>query len=491
MMKFFNLFTFLLVILLSIFQVSANVYNQNGEFSITTSEIERVVVNDDINTQFAFTITNNENFKQDILIEELEVQGWDLTMTPMSFTLTPGAQRRVVFTLSANSDFDYSQNIISSTEIVLSKSDYRGLFEFPVTIRGENEVITVRFEVEIVPQSDLLVSFEPRITQKKLSPVSPLTYSIDSTNIADSQSVLVIVELGDNQISRFEQVFSEEAGAYQVFSQDISSSIVPGTYTAKVTVRQDKGEGNIEEWYAVRELEVVPYENIVISEESSSSIFKEEFLLSVSNKGNQKSTFTKEIEMSFFDSLFFGTNLKETKSGDVVVLSADLESGEQISAKYYYNYLSLYLVLLAFLIIIMYIYVRKNSNPIDVETKIYGVKRVAHEGIKEVKVRFGFENIKLKQIDQLKVTFRMPSYLHVKEDSFVLTEPNHVLKGSSQYKLIWDFRNFEKSDSRIIGFTLLNKRGVLGDIRFGNLEFEVKVDGKTRKYYESFPIIRG
>ena len=162
-----------------------------------------------------------------------------------------------------------------------------------------------------------------------------------------------------------------------------------------------------------------------------------------------------------------------------------------MTVTYSFNYLSLYVILFVILVILVYIYVRKNSNPLDVETRVYGVKRVKHEGIKEMKVRFGFENLKASKIDVLKITFRMPAYLHVKEDSFVLTEPNHVLKGTSQYKLIWEFRNFEKNDSRIIGFTLLNKRGVLGDIRFGSLEFEVNVDGKKRKYYETFPTIRG
>lgn len=85
----------------------------------------------------------------------------------------------------------------------------------------------------------------------------------------------------------------------------------------------------------------------------------------------------------------------------------------------------------------------------------------------------------------------MPSYLNVKENSFLLSEPNHVLRGQNQYKLIWNFKKFEKNDSRIIGFVLINKKGILGDLKLPDLEIEVKSKGKIRKYYNSFPIIKG
>jgi len=114
-----------------------------------------------------------------------------------------------------------------------------------------------------------------------------------------------------------------------------------------------------------------------------------------------------------------------------------------------------------------------------------------NEGVKSLKIKIGFENIKENEIEELKVIFRMPSYLAIKDNSFSLTEPNHVLKGKKQFKLIWNFKRFEKDDSRILGFALINSRGILGDIKLPDLEFEVKIDGKIRRYYKAFPTIRG
>ena len=77
---------------------------------------------------------------------------------------------------------------------------------------------------------------------------------------------------------------------------------------------------------------------------------------------------------------------------------------------------------------------------------------------------------KESEIDKLKIVFRMPSYLQVKDDSFSLTEPKHVLKGDTQYKLVWDFTRFERGDTRLLGFNLVNKRGILGDVRLPDLD---------------------
>ena len=137
------------------------------------------------------------------------------------------------------------------------------------------------------------------------------------------------------------------------------------------------------------------------------------------------------------------------------------------------------------------IYVRKNSIPLDVEIKLYEIKRDQHEGVKSLKLRIGFENIKESEIETMKLIFKLPSYLNVEDGSFLLTEPNHVLKSKSQYKLTWDFKNFEKNDSRILGFAMVNNKGILGDIRLPDLEFDVKINGKLRKYYKSIPTIRG
>ena len=143
------------------------------------------------------------------------------------------------------------------------------------------------------------------------------------------------------------------------------------------------------------------------------------------------------------------------------------------------------------MVILSYIIHRKTSNPLDVETELYEIKKDVHEGVKSMKIKIGFENIKESEIDVLKIIFRMPSYLQVKDESFLLTEPNHVLKGSSQFKLEWDFKRFERNDSRIIGFELVNKKGILGDIRLPDLEVEVKVNGKVKRYYTPFEIVRG
>ena len=85
----------------------------------------------------------------------------------------------------------------------------------------------------------------------------------------------------------------------------------------------------------------------------------------------------------------------------------------------------------------------------------------------------------------------MPTYLSVEEQSFLISSPNKVLKGHTEYKLVWEFKRFELNDSQIMGFTLINKKGILGDIKFSDLEIEVHNKGRIKKYYEKIPNVKG
>ena len=171
--------------------------------------------------------------------------------------------------------------------------------------------------------------------------------------------------------------------------------------------------------------------------------------------------------------------------------SSTVAAGETETFEISFRYGIILLILIVIVIIWGIRTYQEYKNPIEVELKFEKIKKVKHEGIKSFKVKLGFENIRKEEIDTLRVTFRMPSYLHVKDESFSLTPPTKVLKGSSKYKLIWEFKRFEKGDARILGFDLTNSKGILGDIHFEDLEFEVIQKGKTSKYYTKIKTIQG
>ena len=471
----------------------ASTFNSDGEFSVELPTQKAEVFNDDIDGDFKFTITNNRNFAQDININMLNKKGWDLILSDRDFTLKSGESRLVTLSYSANSDFEYNTDLISPDEVKISQlDDYIGVFEFPIVISGNSEEVSVSFQVLIDRRGKTDYVFDTKFASNKLSPASPMGFTITSENLDSEQDVTIKVELGSKVLKEFQDTFSPNLN-YKVYQTGLDSTFEPGIYEAKITIRLiEEDKKTAQEWFELTTLEVVPYSSISDISSERKTIFRDRFEITLTNNGNVADVYEQEIKFNIFKKLLFSSNFQEyetTLSG--IKLNVNLESGETKKIAYSFNFLPIYIILIVIVVILSYIIHRKTSNPLDVETELYEIKKDVHEGVKSMKIKIGFENIKESEIDVLKIIFRMPSYLQVKDESFLLTEPNHVLKGSSQFKLEWDFKRFERNDSRIIGFELVNKKGILGDIRLPDLEVEVKVNGKVKRYYTPFEIVRG
>ncbi len=472
---------------------SSNTYNSDGDFSVFVESQEDTVLNQDINSNFQFTVKNLKSYSQSFEIKAPNQKGWSVDISSRYFTLAPNQEKEVDILFASNSEFDYTPNVVSPNIIKITHQDeYIGFFEFPVTIKGVNENISLKYDLNIERPETLTPVFEPKLSTDKLSPVLPLRYTLTGNNLINDQKIFVRLELGNEILSEFIDTFTP-ANNYKIYEKQITKDFEPGTYDVRVTVRILSDDGkSATEWFEVENLEIVDYKDVTGIETRSNSLFKDTHKITIVNNGNVKDEYVKNVEIGFFESMLFGTNNEDFfKTENGIKYVVDLERGETKEIIYSFNYIALYVLIFVILILVSYFYVRRTSNPLDIETKIYEIKKVEHEGVKSLKLRIGFENIKNKEINDLRIVFRMPSYLQVEEGSFLLVEPKHVLKGKDQFKLIWDFKNFEENDSRIVGFQLVNKKGVLGDIKIPDIEFDVKIDGKQRKYYASFPVIRG
>lgn len=485
------LFVFSCLIIPSIFAIDT--YKGGNDFLVYIDNLDKSVYNDNIKISYKFSVENLKSENQEFIINLEPKSGWTLDYK-QNFILKANEKKEVVLNFIANSAFDYSSDVVSSDVIKISqRDDYTGYFQFPVEIIGnDNNKITLNFGVNILKKEVLPVEYISTISTEKLSPVSSLKYTIRADNLKEEQTVNVIVEIDNKQLSNFNEVFKKD-NYYKIFSQEIPSNIKPENYKVKIIVKYSDSQGKSTIWEKSGNVEVVKYENLAVVEDFEKSLVKDTFKIDIVNNGNVKSTYEKKIEIGVLKYFFFGTNKKDYIQyvDDGVLFNIELEMGEEVKVEYYFNYLPIYIITIVLIILVIYIYYKKNSNPLDIETKLYEIQKVSHEGVKSLKVRIGFENIKENEIEDVKIIFRMPSYLNVKENSFLLSEPKKVLKGSSQYKMTWEFKRFEKNDSRILGFALINPRGVLGDIKLPDLEFELKIRGKIRKYYQSFPIIKG
>jgi hypothetical protein len=468
---------------------SSIIVNQNGDFSVQIPEKNKQIFNDNIQVEYSLIVQNNLEIPQEISLEIPEVSGWDVLLSSKTISLEPKESKDVKINFKSNSNFDYGKQIQSSDTVLIGRvEDYRGFFKFPVSLKTVDDSVQINFQVEIISKKDVEPSFIPKISTLQVSPESPLVYSVEAKDLFESSEVSISLELAGTEYN-FKDSFSS-VDNYKVYTYPISLDLSPGDYTVIINVRHEEGE-SAKEWFTKKEISILPFKNLETQTKEEFSFYKKSSELTIKNNGNIEDVFTFELDASSFSSLFFFGSFDYSFQDGKISSKISLAPGESKTLEYGFNYLSLYLFFLLVLLLLGYIVARRISNPLDVEVDIYDVKKTQHEGIKSLKIKIGFENIKEKEIDDLKMYFKLPSYLHVDESSFLLSPPKKVLKGSGMYKLLWEFKRFENGDSRILGFRMVNSKGVLGDIRFEDLEFEIKVNGKVRRHKVSLPIIRG
>lgn len=483
----FSLFAFLLLISFA----NAEIFNQQGDFVVSIDNLKKETFNDDISVEYVINVKNNLNTMQRFDLISDKQTGWNLELSSNTFSLGSGEETEITLKYEANSNFNYGTNVISPDTIIIAQKDnYIGSSSFPISIKGDNQEVKLNLQLEIKKREKVNEVFFAEFSTRSVSPDVPISFAVRGENLEEENRVKIILDFAGEKYE-YTDIFSQ-SNNYHIYERKVVSTVAPGTYDAEVLIRLEKLNSDVTwEWRAVKQIEVSEYVKIDERISEKRSFFVDKNRIDVMNLGNTDQVYQKKIESSFLKNFLLSSNVEYETYGNDLFFSENLGRGEFKTIEYNYNYLPVYIIVLVLVILISYIYIRKSSNPIQIETSLYEVKRVQHEGVKSLKVKIGFENIKEIEIDNLALIFRMPKYLNIKDNSFLLTPPNQVLKGKEQYKLIWEFKRFEKDETRVIGFTLVNARGILGDIKIPDIEIEVKAKGKVRKYYHSMPVIKG
>lgn len=466
----------------------STVYSNNADYTMEIDSIKKVTYNSEDSITFSIKITSNIKNPQKIQISNTDVVGWEIKGSEEIFILEGFKSKTILLNIKSNNELNYKTDVESSSTIKISKKDnYIGTFEFPVEIKGENENISLKLEIES-KRSDNKKNFIVEFPTSAISSSRPFNFAIKSENI-DEEICDIRLEI-DKNIANYNEKFTNRNN-YKIFEYNIPSTIKPGIYPIRIVLRlKEMDSGMVLEWNYEKFIEIDKYEKIDYNVFLEKTIFQKTTTIELENKGNVISNFTYPINKTFGDFLLTSDN-EYFRQDNKIFFHKSLNPAEKTTITYSYNYFAIYILIIALISILVYIYIKKNSNPLYIQTKIYNISKVKHEGVKSLKIKIDFENFKAEKLDEIKVIFRMPRYLNIEEDSFLLTKPNHVLKGEAQYKLVWNFKKMELNETRILGFMLINSKGVLGDIKIPDLEIEIKHNGKIKRFFKGFPIIRG
>ena len=221
MMNFKLIFTILMLSILSA-SAFAEQYNQNGDFTIEVDSLKKTVINENVDAEFTITISNNNIVPQDINIKFKEKPGWIITIDDKRFELGSKEEETLTLRLRATSDFDYSESVISPDLIKISQQEnYIGTFEFPLTITGDNENVTLRFTLDIQDKTKLNEIYTAEFATEAVSPQKPLGFAIKAENVIEHQEVKMNLQFAGQEYN-YNDMFSAKNN-YKIYSQAIPS----------------------------------------------------------------------------------------------------------------------------------------------------------------------------------------------------------------------------------------------------------------------------
>ena len=472
-------------------------YTQNSFIFTTQEDRTTIISTNKEEVDFTFVLSNTLNEEQEFNISVLSDRNWEVLLDEEIVTLNAMESREISFRVIVPDNLGYSRVVDSQGLVKFELDDnFFGNFNFPIQIRTEDEssFLEVVYRLEVYAPTNLPVDFTLEPSSLVVSPQFPLSLRVIGSNFDESGTQTIVdIEafIGDERISSQEHVFSYQRNTVDILFS-IPPEISPGMYDSRVVVRLDRDEGRSQSWELREVVEVLEFRDLDVSKTTSSiflwSIDEE---ITVINLGNIDSVYSHSREFAWYERIFMTSNVDYDRINSEYIFSQNISPGEEVTIYISIRYGILFLVLFVVVMIYGIRTYMHYKNPLEVDIKFEGIKKVKYEGVKSFKVKIGFENIRREEIDTLRATFKMPAYLHVKDESFSITPPSKVLKGSKNYKLMWEFKRFEKGDARILGFELVNSKGILGDIHFEDLEFEVEINGKVSKYYTPIEIIRG
>lgn len=475
-------------------------YSQSTLVFSSLDELNTIISTSQKEVTFSFEIKNTQLTSQTFNINVSGDEKWDIIIPNKEIILGSKKSKKVSFTVSTLEELGYKRIVDSQG---LSKyeldDEYFGEFDFSVLINSTSseDDLEIVYSLDVYSPTNLPIEFDLSPSSLVVNPQFPISVRVTADNLdsdlgvnAQISTTLISNDGGEFELELKEVLFESEKNVIDVQFK-IPQNISPDFYDAMIVVKIDKGNGKTQSWELNEVVEVTNYKKLNAKISSDLNLWAYKDIIEVINLGNNNDVYEFTDSLTWYERIFLSTsmNISITDSGHV--FSSEIKPGETKTLMISYQYGVLILLILLILIIVTIKTYLTAKNPLDVELEFNSIKRVKHEGVKSFKVKLGFENIRRDEIDTLRVVFRMPSYLHVKDESFSLTPPTKVLKGSSKYKLIWEFKRFEKGDARILGFELMNSKGILGDIHFEDLEFEVISKSKSQKFYTKIKTIKG
>jgi hypothetical protein len=253
-------------------------------------------------------------------------------------------------------------------------------------------------------------------------------------------------------------------GGLNESTDDVSFTLNPMTPpqqdTLVVTLLKDnKTVNTIRKSY-----EIVPYSELVENVDEKKIFLGKEYKIQIKNNGNTENSGQFKQKSNFFRSLVTFSNPKAIKTEDqqgylVWEYTLAPEEIEYISIVYLYG-IYIYTIIVIIIIIILY-YILRSPLTVKKEAKVVGS---FEEGASEIKVMIHLKNRSQKEIENIRITEKIPRLVKFEKKSYVGTlAPDKIIEHAKIGTTIrWNIKAIEPYEERIITYRIKSKLNIVG-----------------------------
>ncbi|NJL44210.1 MAG: hypothetical protein HC945_02760 [Nitrosarchaeum sp.] len=438
----------------------------HARFSAQLEDVQADVFTNESAT-YRVLIRNFEPVADTFQVSTIDPQ-WIVTSSPFPLMVGPGGNTSALVYLKPKSGLEIG---------------YHGP---PLKIKslGTGEVMSTNALIYLKPMGSLHGRYQPSVAveARHVVEVDPREGLFDVTVFLRNRNPL---EIEEALLSVRSVLFSEEVvvevGPLESKTRKFSFSLdplqAPGEY--EIFTRLTALNTSVADEESV--VRVLPFEDVRISEQRTSSFFRYESVYTIRNAGNAEQATRLVVEAGFFKRLFSSASLdpvrfrNETGSfwvWEVVVPSDDEQVVEVVTD---YRILALLLILAVFGSAAYFMF----RSPIVV-IKEAVAKSQGEEGVSEVRVVLYLRNRSARMVKEIAVLDQLPSiaeYVPVKSALGTL-QPTKVSRQEERGTLLkWDVEYLDPYEERVIVYRLKSRLRVTGGLTLP----AAKVRFQTRK----------
>ena len=464
---------------------------EDENFKVEIVESQNTIVYGQVKNTYNLIITNKLSNNQIISLKPIKYEGWEYRLSTSSLSIPKNSKKNVSITYILREDLE--KYVLKD-----SKEDYillevlqieEEVFEFGVDLIGESNQ-TAYLKLILDPDYFINLAFEPNLKTPYISVNQDLVFELFGPDVSKRDDLKFSIMLDNKKLEDFYNSknlgFSNYAYFYKVpnsFESNreyelkiilyyLESKANPRVYTTKVFVNEYKN------------IEVLDITNETFS-------IWENRKVSLKNNGNTKDIYREYVNISSVERIFLSSDYDIQKDDNgFYYYEVFLNPNETKYLEYKIEYTllaTIILILIGIALVRFYFYLK---IPLDLEIEISDVKKTQNEGIDSAKIRIKIENFKDTSYNKIYLIVKLPIYLKIFDNSFLIQEPTSLLKGKNFYKLVWELDNVRKFDTRYIGFLISNELRVIADIQIPPIEAQLVQNEKLQSYFLKVPKIK-